>query len=261
MTDTAPDIYPPTLVHYTSLEGFRGILESSSIWATSIHHLNDSSEYRYTLDLLANHVFPKTPGTPEYDFAAQCRDHIGGPTAVTVYIAAFSKHKDQLSQWRAYGGGYGIALEFNSATLAMGAIAQGYRLEACVYERATQIDTLKRIFDNAFNTTSPNLKAFGTQFLKVAPTFKAQSFSEEAEWRLISLMPASGQLRFRTGKSMLVPYRSITLAQGPSSPIETVKIGPTPHADSAGIAVALMLAEHQLSSKTIWLSDIPYRSW
>ena len=260
MTDPASS-YPNTLFHYTSLDGFRGILESSIIWATSIHHLNDASEYRYTLDLLEREVFSKTPGTPEFAFSAQCRVYVGGPLAVTVYITAFSQEKDQLSQWRAYSGGFGICLGFNREALSGCAGNQGYRLEVCIYDRASQVAILQKLFSSALAASPPDVKAFGRAFLRVAPTFKAPSFSEEVEWRLISLIPASGALRFRTGKSMLVPYREVVLPQGHSSPIESVVIGPTPHPDAAGIAVALMLAARELGSRPIWLSDIPYRSW
>ncbi|OHB73757.1 MAG: hypothetical protein A2Z25_00740 [Planctomycetes bacterium RBG_16_55_9] len=33
--------------HYTTTEGFKGILESGEIWATSIYCLNDWTEFEY----------------------------------------------------------------------------------------------------------------------------------------------------------------------------------------------------------------------
>ena len=42
---------PDILYHYTSAAGLIGILETGKIWATSIRHLSDASEFIYTLSL------------------------------------------------------------------------------------------------------------------------------------------------------------------------------------------------------------------
>lgn len=47
---------PATLHHYTGVRGFRGIVESQSIWASHIRYLNDSSEYERGLDLADQHI-------------------------------------------------------------------------------------------------------------------------------------------------------------------------------------------------------------
>jgi hypothetical protein len=43
---------PKFIYHYTTPHGFLGILESKSIWATHIRHLNDRSETGYSGALL-----------------------------------------------------------------------------------------------------------------------------------------------------------------------------------------------------------------
>ena len=37
--------------HYTSLEGFRGIIESKKIWATNVMFLNDNKEYFHAFEV------------------------------------------------------------------------------------------------------------------------------------------------------------------------------------------------------------------
>ncbi len=39
------------LYHFTNQQGLLGIVENKEIWATQIQYLNDTSEYRYTLEL------------------------------------------------------------------------------------------------------------------------------------------------------------------------------------------------------------------
>src|ERR1035438_8918621 len=43
-----------TLFHYTDAQGLLGILKSKRIWASSVYHLNDSSEFRYPFDLISD---------------------------------------------------------------------------------------------------------------------------------------------------------------------------------------------------------------
>ena len=40
------------LYHYTSPAGLLGIVKSRSLWASGIHYLNDSSEYRHAVGVL-----------------------------------------------------------------------------------------------------------------------------------------------------------------------------------------------------------------
>jgi hypothetical protein len=43
---------PKHLYHYTSQKGLLGILEHDNLWMTNILYLNDSSEFKHTLDLV-----------------------------------------------------------------------------------------------------------------------------------------------------------------------------------------------------------------
>ena len=41
---------PTTLYHYTDARGLQGIVEKGTLWASSVHHLNDFREYALGLD-------------------------------------------------------------------------------------------------------------------------------------------------------------------------------------------------------------------
>ena len=43
---------PLVLYHYTSASGLKGIVESGTLWATDVLHLNDSSEISYAVELI-----------------------------------------------------------------------------------------------------------------------------------------------------------------------------------------------------------------
>lgn len=46
-------MHPEHLIfHYTSGDGLLGILSSDTIWATSIHHLNDGKEFSHARELV-----------------------------------------------------------------------------------------------------------------------------------------------------------------------------------------------------------------
>lgn len=111
-----------SLYHYTTLGGFKGIIESSSIWATNSNYLNDKHEIVHGFDLL---------GTMSGDIRASAFhsedliDFIKQVAGIDVnaimspnYIVSFSEHGNQLSQWRGYGSsGNGISVRFGVSAL------------------------------------------------------------------------------------------------------------------------------------------------
>jgi len=177
----------------------------------------------------------------------------------TVYVASFSAVPDLLSQWRAYGQpGIGVALGFLTADLEHVAQAAGYSLLRCHYTRTTHEAALRKALSEASDPPQPLL--FGKQVLSLAPVFKHPSFSEEAEWRLVSGIPASGPLRFRRIGSLLAPYRCVSLAKDGPLPLAEVLLAPTPFPSENEFALRLLLAEHDLPQVSVRHSEIPFRT-
>ncbi len=118
------------------------------------------------------------------------------------------------------------------------------------------------------------IRVWSARFALLAPTIKHGAFKDEQEWRLISnlVSPEDSRWRVRAGRSMLIPYISITLAPvGAYLPIQDVVVGPTPHMDLAIRAVGILL-ELKLEPVALQVpmtrqparirnSRIPYRNW
>lgn len=127
---------PVALYHYTNSAGLRGILESSSLWATDAEFLNDAQELQFgrnelcdALRAYAEDLFPsnRTPdGGKEYSRATIVRSALQyldrGDVNVPVkteriYVTCFCQDSDLLSQWRGYASADGYAIGFRSAAL------------------------------------------------------------------------------------------------------------------------------------------------
>jgi hypothetical protein len=119
---------PDTLYHYTTLAGVIGIVSNKTLWATSIRHLNDATEFTYAHGVLREVLEGATRGTPAGVSAAvefmvsylnvsttQVASSFMGKFGAT-YVVSLSSEPDKLSQWRAYaaGGGYALGLRLEA---------------------------------------------------------------------------------------------------------------------------------------------------
>jgi len=252
---------PAILYHYTTLEGLLGILESRVLWATSIRHLNDSSEFRYTVDLVRDVILdiPRGASGAYGRSLDPFREALSGMEEGTVYVSSFSAAPDLLSQWRAYGQpGIGVALGVRTTDLAQVAALSAYTLERCEYDRDRQVAILQAALEAA--SSPPQPLPFGRNVLECAPAFKHPSFSEEAEWRLVSGRPAAGPLSFRRVGSLAVPYRRIPFTLRGAVPLAEIVLAPSAHPAENQFALELLLAHHELAGVHLRQSAIPYRT-
>ena len=276
---------PRVLYHYTSGSGLIGILTSKSIWATSIRFLNDSTEYSLALKL-AQEVIQKRIEDSRNKFDRGLYKVLEERLASEeghgeVYVSSFTENGDQLSQWRAYSpptGGFAIGFRSKSLTGLTEANPDRF-LARCTYEASSHKELIRQLIDtvekfaeesNAHNQMShdrvfrESFKLLGRLLPLIAPALKDSSFAEEKEWRLVRL-PSSfeeGKLRFREGRSMLIPYNQHFFPDNSGSvPIEELIIGPTPHPELAREAAEALLMTHGLTAAVVQSSSIPYRTW
>ena len=123
---------PQTLWYYTNASTFGRILKTGEVWSTQISCLNDHSEFRYAVrrlrDEIKNYV---GHGDEHIRFLAQhlyeTLEQDGADTS-WFFVFCMSSVADDLSQWRAYGGGEGgVAIGFNPMKLVQGEIStRGY---------------------------------------------------------------------------------------------------------------------------------------
>lgn len=231
------------IYHYTSLEGFRGIIESEDLWLTESAFMNDASEIEHGITL-AREVFDPiaTNGSP-------IADVLRGLTSGTVAerprinIACFSSARDSLSQWRAYSGNaVGVALGFTPESLMQGlgyppectmtpvlySDGQKHALLDCfaqffseAYRRDAQRKISVRQRDGSskeFYPTGGYAESLRGLFFELVVCCKDSAFADEREIRMVfteyneildSFELQRAARRFREADGFLAPYTTV----------------------------------------------------
>ena len=262
---------PGPICHYTSHSGLIGIVKNKCIWATSIHHLNDATEFEYARGIMARIIGEKSKDGIGAVLSDRLTKALEGIARINLFVACFSEKPDLLSQWRAYcpsGSGYSIGFEYAQLENQMN--AQEFFLAPCIYDLREQEKLLRELVDSAFteaqSVPTPNVTKIAQDFVEgfelVGPALKHPSFAEEAEWRLISKCPKPifhPQIGVREGKSMLLPYFQFKLAEETETlPSPRVVVGPNPHMDLAVRSVHFLLGNF---GANVTATTIPYRVW
>lgn len=114
---------PPKLWHYTSIQGFQGIVSSGSIYATDVRFLNDAEEFVHCRKV-AEELVAAMPEVGKFNFPLRenlnwlvteiFKSEFLDPNNAQVFVASFSDSEDDLSQWRAYSHGtQGVSIAFD----------------------------------------------------------------------------------------------------------------------------------------------------
>jgi hypothetical protein len=114
---------PEKLWHYTSVQGFQGIIASGNIYATDVRFLNDSEEFVHARKV-ANEVVEHASEFGELGFPLRdvLKSAVNGvfasdfldPNRAQIFVASFTDSADDLSQWRGYSHGtFGVSISFD----------------------------------------------------------------------------------------------------------------------------------------------------
>jgi hypothetical protein len=246
---------PDILWHYTNAIGFLGIFRSGKLWATNTDYLNDASEIRHARRLVLKAVFDcrsSAQNREENEMLNLLCDCMGSDATRPVFVTSLSAAKNELSQWRAYGGGTGsFALGFNVASL-LAAIGKNtetrFNLYKCIYDETRSqslcqqfVDHLLEAFRAQRAASKPGANNYQEMmnlvheavrlFDTLAPLIKHSDFVAEAEWRLVSdpVDLTKRPIRLREGKTGIVPYIELTIAKDKADPRFTVHtlVGPS----------------------------------
>jgi Protein of unknown function (DUF2971) len=249
-TASPPDI----LWHYTNAAGFLGIFRSGRLWATNTDYLNDASEMRYARHLVlrgVNSVRSSAENREEHEMLNLLCECIGSNVTRPVFVTSLSAEKNDLSQWRAYGGSSGsFALGFNSERL-VAAIAKNtdtrFNLYKCIYDEVHSASLCQQFVESLFQEFRVHRHAHiagGSDYQEtldlvheavrifdtLAPLIKHPDFLRESEWRLVSdpVDLTKRPIRLREGRTRIVSYLELTIAKDKSDPKFTVHtlIGP-----------------------------------
>jgi len=182
------------------------------------------------------------------DLLCQC---IGEDSSRPVFVTSLSAEKNELSQWRAYGGSTGsYALGFRSADLTA-AIAKNtdtrFSLYKCIYDEARSQALCHQFVEsllNEFRAQRHARKSGGDDYQEMldlvheavrifdtlSPLIKHPDFVKECEWRLVSdpVDLTKRPIRLREGRTGIVPYIELTIAKDRTDPKFTVHtlVGP-----------------------------------
>jgi hypothetical protein len=298
------------LYHYTSQNGFMGILGMKKIWATNALYMNDSEEINQALSIFLDcckRFSYSDADSDEKQFIKSLHENIlltclfdKNPN---IYICSFSEQPDLLSQWRGYcpeASGISIGFDF-SIRLADIVNKQGFSLVKCKYSSSSdQIPlNLTKFFTYALNTFNKTpkhlmikeridsaLQGLNKLLFKIAAGIKNPAFSEENEWRLISepIPFTDPRVKFRSGKSMLIPYVEIDLVENENDYINIpgVWVGPTPNPEGSDYSITNFLKKSRAFAYSnqfpivpnadpsekifkietpVFRSKVPYRTW
>jgi hypothetical protein len=270
---------PPDIVyHYCGPDGLLGILRSRQIWATSMRHLNDTSEQTYAAEQIRAIVTRIAQETSADAAALPVALLIDRAEEATSYVACFSEHADLLSQWRAYTppeGGFAVGIQTSS--LSSGG---DWLFGECDYDCASHDQVVESILrdhpklldpgeslDRLVDTNDPKVRSLIAALLVLVPLRKHPGFREEAEWRIVRgpFEAENHPTKFRVSRGAVIPYQCIPLAEnGAELPIAEVVIGPSPDARERTFGATRMLLHQNGLNPTkcdLRVSRIPYRGW
>jgi hypothetical protein len=135
---------PTALYHYTTGNALIEIVKSGELWSTQVNCLNDASEFLYTMARLRQRAgtLLASAQTPDVRFLLETIiTELKRPVRGMLgwFVACFTEYGDDLSQWRAYGGGEGgYSIEFDSAILRTMSQQQVAMLGQVEYDEAKQ---------------------------------------------------------------------------------------------------------------------------
>jgi hypothetical protein len=266
--------FPPAVYHYTSLQGLLGILQGKKLWLSSALHLNDSAEVNYAIETLRQQLAlrPKIEGVADEmwkKFSDEVSSYMPSVQGVAHFVGSFSQRKDLLSQWRAYSGeGVGFSIGFDFERLKKLADRIKFFFERCSYKPADHAARVNHFIDRGVQGLKKGrLRDAVTKcvvgLLFMTPRLKHPSFEEEQEWRLISSLGQDDvEVRFRVGKSMIIPYKEFELVgKDGKTPITEVVVGPAPHMKLSVASVESLVLKSGLEDVEVSISEVPYRNW
>lgn len=220
----SPQELPSKLFHYTTVEGFIGIITSESLWVSDMLSLNDASEASYPFKIITEALNAHRSDVPEEHrrrFETQLTEYLF--TMYTPFVACFCEDGDLLSQWKGYGnGGEGFALEVSSSWLLSLDSSIGFRLQRVIYDVDQQVGLVRMLLDHVSSLLAR--RSFSDQEQRevwqhaaasLAPwvvMFKDPAFREELEWRLVNVKPIPPPYSFRRSGHRIVPYVKIPVS-------------------------------------------------
>jgi hypothetical protein len=263
---------PPILYHYTTLEGFLGIIKHKNMWASHILFMNDRSEFNHALKEFETVVRKLRQGRkikykPDIESERNRTKLLYGDIEKEdVYIISLSEKPDDLNMWKKYTDmSPGLCLGLDTAKLR-GAISQNdinIRIECAIYDPAEQAEALKekaKKVEDAMEKSGGNFEYSQNLYddlLEIAPLIKHCAFKDEKEWRIIIRVPRK-DIHFRVKGSVIIPYYEHSISE---DAIKNIIIGPCGDGDYVKQSIEFVCSKYckNIGFDGILNSNLPYR--
>lgn len=247
------------IYHYSDSSTLIKILESKVLWLSDTLKMNDPGEYTAGFEIVKSVFIKNYPA--HLDWLE--RNHFLGAEKKTLLLScSFSKHKDDLGQWRAYGDdGKGVAIGFspeiikesNTIDIPMG-LARGIEKRSSVlfYDVIYSQESLKSeaekiigefcfksnmSFQNSFNIDEYIL---ALKLSRLACLYKTNFYAGEVEVRCMTEVNKkfdvhtepylkkhlAFDVKFRSGKYGITPYAELHICNKIKTSILEVILGP-----------------------------------
>ncbi|HVZ18694.1 MAG TPA: DUF2971 domain-containing protein [Terriglobales bacterium] len=289
----------PPLFHYTGAAAIRGILQSGRLWASGAQYMNDWMEvvYGYNIIMTSLRKLVEKKKAPErsiviFKDVLRLMESPDSPF-IDAYFVAFCEKGNLLSQWRAYAGTQGFAIEFDplvikgELTLTTDAPARNLRLAKVDYDPKQQAKNFHQLIEELSDTIenakrnisdesiSPTLVEFTRMVLSSwAATVKHPGFEEEQEWRVIFQPLITAEEKYLSTSEFVVrlegpefvthvefmPDKKVLGKRNPLLPIKSIICGPTVSMRTALRALEILLRNNGYEGVQIQRSEIPARS-
>jgi hypothetical protein len=264
---------PVCVYHYTTAAGFDGIVRDRSIRATNFSFLNDPSEVTYGLTF-ARKLLEASKSSIAADKVAlidQILTFLDAAVAFEVYVACFSKHEDDLSQWRAYGTGqerYAIGFD----TEALDALTPGpdAKFVRVLYEEPEQTERVRFFVERVLKFVDDEnvpihqwtvLAEAVAQFIAdVLPELKDKAYENEGEWRIVLRRSATDDApEVDASRGVLRPFLRVTFPSAPSPlPIADIRFMAPTRRDTAKKGASMLLRRACVTDVEPTHSNIPF---
>lgn len=316
----------PELYHYTSIEGLRGILSTQSLWATNYRFLNDRTEIILFKEKLKAYLVPtareflsalifdgkarpgdfdkyggfeKACAREAQNFVETCFNTFQDEIYLTSFCGTshdeYIRKHGLLSQWRGYGLGGGVCVEFDTRQLIELLKAESKRFEhwagqvtAAIYGDANapiqQQAELLEIVDVARDYframcagivdgshQPPEAGNYLPAFVNGIARYKHRAFKEEQEVRIVWVStiidePYKESVRSMGGEPKAqkptkyrgedrIAYVDLLDGLGAELPIRRIIVGPQRDQESVALHVSELCKGRKIA---VDRSEIPY---
>jgi hypothetical protein len=266
---------------HTTAATFGVMLKDHQVWSIQISCLNDETEFRHAVDLVRKAIRPcRTDADANARWLAEYVDDAleeHGADYSWFFVFCMSESKDDLSQWRAYGGGEnGVSIGFSTELMLINKPHPSALLFPVSYVEEQQLDLAGDIAKwtieffqqglvrrlGAFRQKWANsyLDRWRSKIIYFAPMLKAKAFQAEKEWRWIISLSREDLSRIEIRQRHSLISRHLPVSFGHKLPISEVVVGPSRHKDVSRSSVGTYLQAKGYAEVTVNSSTVPFQT-